>query len=129
MSDNDESAPKPQPAAVSISNPHCTTKDPPDRLRHGHLLLTTKDCAFETAITSTVLWKFEWGDVSSIAKRGKGGDNGLDFQVQCKGENGREEKGKEEKVVKLFWVEGLKKRDEVFSQIVGYSGIEWKVDG
>ena len=65
---------------------------------------------FETAIRSRALWELSWNDVSSISKAGT--EDGLCFEV-----------GVEAK----YSVEALKGRNELFTQIIGYSGLSWQV--
>ena len=65
---------------------------------------------FETAIRSRTLWTLKWKDVSIISKART--EDGLRFEV-----------GDEAK----YSVDALKGRNELFTQIIGYSGLGWQV--
>lgn len=65
-----------------------------------------------TAVRSRTLWLLQWSDVSTMSKART--DNGLCF------EDDREAKYK---------IESLKRRNELFTQIIGYSGLKWQVSG
>ena len=93
-----------------IGRLHCTTKDQQGRLHHGHICVTSKDVKFETAVRSRTLWTLTWNDVSAISKART--DDGLCFEV-----------GPEAK----YSIDALKGRNELFTQIIGYSGLSWQV--
>ena len=95
---------------IHIGRTHCTTKDQQGHLHHGHLNVSSRRVMFETAIRSRTLWTLRWNDVSTISKAGT--DDGLCFEV-----------GVEAK----YSVEALKGRNELFTQIIGYSGLSWQV--
>ena len=65
---------------------------------------------FETAVRSRTLWTLRWNDVSAISKAGT--DDGLRFEV---GDETR------------YSIDALKGRDEIFTQVIGYSGLSWQV--
>ena len=95
---------------LHIGRRHCTTKDQQGHLHHGHLNVSSDRVMFETAIRSRTLWALRWNDVSTISKAGT--EDGLCFEV-----------GVEAK----YSVEALKGRNELFTQIIGYSGLSWQV--
>ena len=95
---------------LHIARSHCTTKDQQGRLHHGHICISSRGVKFETAIRSSTLWTLDWNDVSAISKART--DDGLSFEV-----------GDEEK----YSVEALKGRNELFTQVIGYSGLSWQV--
>ena len=95
---------------IHIGRTHCTTKDQQGHLHHGHLSVSSSRVMFETAIRSRTLWALKWNDVSTVSKAGT--EDGLCFEV-----------GVEDK----YSVEALKGRDELFTQIIGYSGLSWQV--
>ena len=105
--DNDGDA---ENSSIYIGRSHCTTMDSQKRLHHGHIIVTSKEVKFETAIRSKALWTLQWKDVSAISKART--DDALCFEV-----------GEEEK----YKVEKLKGRNVLFTQIIGYSGLKWQV--
>ena len=96
---------------LQLGRRHCTTKDQQGRLHHGHISVTSKDVRFETAVRSRTLWTLPWNDVSAISKART--DSSLCFEV------GHEAK---------YSVDALKGRNELFTQIIGYSGLSWQVE-
>ena len=74
--------------------------------------MTSKSVKYKTAIRSHILWDLKFDDITLLQKVGAG--EGMLF-VTTGGENYR--------------VSGLKMRNEVFSQIIGYSGLRWQVTG
>ena len=98
--------------ALHIETSHCTTKDQQGRLHHGHIIVTSRGVKFETAIRSTMLWALRWNDVMAMSKART--DDGLCFEV----DDGEK-----------YIVETLKGRNELFTQIIGYSGLNWQVSG
>ena len=65
---------------------------------------------FETAVRSRTLWTLRWNDVSAISK--VGADDGLCFEVDDETK---------------YSIDALKGRDELFTQIIGYSGLSWQI--
>ena len=94
----------------SLGKLHCTTTDEKGNLHHGHITVTSTDIMFETAIRSKQLWKLGWDNVRTISKART--DDGLRFEV-----------GESDK----YSVDALKGRDELFTQIIGFSGLKWQV--
>lgn len=92
---------------VNIGQYHCTTEN-----HHGDLCVTSKSVKYKTAIRSHILWDLKFDDITLLQKVGAG--DGMLF-VTSGGEK--------------FRVSGLKLRNEVFSQIIGYSGLRWQVTG
>ncbi|KAI4180440.1 MAG: hypothetical protein LQ348_005199 [Seirophora lacunosa] len=92
---------------VSLGHFHCTSHS-----HHGDLCLTSKGVKYKTAVRSHVLWELHFDDITVLQKVGAG--EGLLF-VLASGEGHR--------------VSGLKSRNEVFTQIIGYSGLRWQVTG
>ena len=86
---------------------HCTSQS-----HHGDLCVTSKGVKYKTAIRSHILWELPYENVTTLQKVGTG--EGLVF-VDANGEGYR--------------VSGLKARNEVFTQIVGYSNLRWQVTG
>lgn len=92
---------------VSLGQFHCTSQS-----HHGDLCVTSKGVKYKTAIRSHILWQLHFDDLTTLQKVGTG--EGLLF-VLSSGEGYR--------------VSGLKSRNEVFTQIIGYSGLHWQVTG
>ena len=86
---------------------HCTSQS-----HHGDLCVSSTGVKYKTAIRSHILWELQYTNLTTMQKVGTG--EGLVF-VQ---ENGEE-----------YRVSGLKARNEVFTQIVGYSNLRWQVTG
>ncbi len=99
--------PKNVDAAIDIGKYHCTSQN-----HHGDLILTAEGVRYVTAVRSNVLWKLRYDNVKTIQKP-KSGD-GIGFVLMDDSER---------KVM------GLKQRNEVFTQIIGYSGLVWQVTG
>ena len=96
-----------QEQEISLGQFHCTSQN-----HHGDLCVTPKGVKYKTAIRSHILWQLRFDDLTTLQKVGTG--EGLLF-VSSSGEGYR--------------VSGLKSRNEVFTQIVGYSGLHWQVTG
>ncbi|KAL8654814.1 MAG: hypothetical protein Q9210_001272 [Variospora velana] len=92
---------------VSLGQFHCTSQS-----HHGDLCVTSKGVKYKTAIRSQILWELRFDDITMLQKVGAG--EGLLF-VLASGDVHR--------------VSGLKSRNEVFTQIIGYSGLRWQVTG
>ena len=91
---------------VDIGKYHCTSQS-----HHGNLHVSSTGVRYVTAVRSTLLWKVQFDECKTIRKRS---DSGLIFELMDDGE---------------FQVMGLGLRNEVFTQIVGYSGLAWQVTG
>ncbi|KAL9009748.1 MAG: hypothetical protein Q9173_005247, partial [Seirophora scorigena] len=89
---------------VSLGRFQCTSQS-----HHGDLCVTSKGVKYKTAVRSHVLWELHFDDITMLQKVGAG--EGLLF-VLASGEGHR--------------VSGLKSRNEVFTQIIGYSGLRWQ---
>ncbi|MCJ1280656.1 hypothetical protein MMC21_008485 [Puttea exsequens] len=98
-------------AGLYIGKYHCTTKDQQGRLTHGHIRVTSVSIEFETAVRKNTLWTLQWDKVSAISKVRT--DDGLCFEV-----------GDEQR---KYRIDALKGRNELFTQIIGYSGLSWQV--
>ncbi|KAL8996522.1 MAG: hypothetical protein Q9169_003989 [Polycauliona sp. 2 TL-2023] len=99
----------------NLSSYHCTSLS-----HHGSLHLTSESATFISAIRKNVLWSVRFATLNLIQKVGTG--EGLLFvgsEGEGEGGGGREE----------YRVSGLERRNKVFSQIVGYSGLRWQVSG
>lgn len=92
---------------LSLGQFHCTSQS-----HHGELCVTSKRVKYKTAIRSQILWDLQFDDLAMLQKVGAG--EGLLFVLS----NGEAHK-----------VSGLKSRNEVFTQIIGYSGLRWQVTG
>ncbi|KAI4138805.1 MAG: hypothetical protein L6R39_006594 [Caloplaca ligustica] len=92
---------------MSLGQFHCTSQN-----HHGDLWVTSKGVRYKTAVRSHILWEVQFNNLTMLQKVGAG--EGLLF-VLASGEGHR--------------VSGLKLRDEVFTQIIGYSGLRWQVTG
>ena len=96
-----------QEQEFSLGQFHCTSQS-----HHGDLCVTSKGVKFKTAIRSHILWELQYENLTTLQKVGTG--EGLHF-VDANGEG--------------YKVSGLKARNEVFTQIVGYSNLRWQVTG
>lgn len=95
---------------VRVGRYHCISEK-----RHGNLCLSTEKVSFENHLTSTERWSLNYEDLKSIEKAAGtsiiSSGNALLF---------RDMDGKE------YVASKLKHRDEVFSQIIGYSNVRWQ---
>ena len=71
--------------------------------------MNSTGACYVTAVRSNLLWQLRYDECKTIRKAS---DSGLIFELM----EDRE-----------FMVMGLKLRDEVFTQIIGYSGLAWQV--
>ena len=85
---------------------HCMCQN-----HHGDLHVSSNGARYVTAVRSNTLWKLRYDDCRTIRKQS---DSGLIFELMDESE---------------FKVMGLAVRNEVFTQIVGYSGLTWQVTG
>jgi len=92
---------------VDIGKYHGTSQN-----HHGVLYVTSRGVRYVTAVRSNLLWKLQYDEVKTIQKSTSG--DGLVFALMDDGER---------KVM------GLKTRNEIFTQIIGYSGLVWQVTG
>ncbi len=94
-------------ATIEIGKYHCTSQN-----HHGDMILTAEGVRYVTAVRSNVLWNLRYDNVKSIQKPTSG--DGIQFVLMDDTEH---------KVM------GLKQRNEVFTQIIGYSGLRWQATG
>jgi hypothetical protein len=94
---------------VRIGRYHCSSEK-----RQGNLCVDTEKVSFEIHLTASERWRLSYRDMKSIEKavgsRTTAGDD-LVFTAM----DGTE-----------YGASGLKARDEVFSQIIGYSNVQWQ---
>lgn len=93
-------------SGVDIGKYHCTCQN-----HHGELRVSSNGARFVTAVRSNLLWKLRYDDCKIIRKHS---DSGLIFELMDDSE------------IKVM---GLALRNEIFTQIVGYSGLAWQVTG
>lgn len=94
-------------SVVSLGKYHCTSGS-----HHGDLHVNSDSVKYISAVRKNLLWELRFQDVVLLQKVGAG--EGLRFVNTQDAE---------------FWVAGLKSRNEVFTQIIGYSGMRWQVSG
>jgi len=94
-------------AAIDIGKYHGTSQN-----HHGDLYVTSRDIRYVTAVRSNVLWRLQYDEIKTIQKTTSG--DGLVFAHMDATERR---------------VMGLKTRNEIFTQIVGYSDLIWQVTG
>ena len=93
-------------AAMYIGKYHCTCQS-----HHGDLHVNSNGAHYVTAVRSNLLWELRYDDCRTIRKQS---ESGLIFELMDDSE---------------YRVMGLTVRDEVFTQIIGYSGLAWQVTG
>ena len=93
-------------SAVEIGKYHCTCQS-----HHGDLHVSSNGVRYVTAVRSTVLWSLQYDECKTIRKKS---ESGLIFELMDDSE---------------FKVMGLTLRNEIFTQIIGYSGLAWQVSG
>ena len=94
--------------------------------RSGTLCLNLHQMHFEAELTGSSQWSLRYEEVKSLRKViNPGSKNPLSHTADAADEaimlvdmERRE-----------YCVTGLKERDEVFTQIIGYSGVEWQITG
>lgn len=91
---------------VDVGRYHCTCQN-----HHGDLHVSSNGAHYVTAVRSTLLWKLRYDECKNIRKQS---DSGLIFELMDDSE---------------FKVMGLALRNEVFTQMIGYSGLAWQVTG
>ena len=91
---------------VELGKYHCTSQN-----HHGDLCVSSEGLKYISAVRKNLLWEFHFDKIKSMKKVG---NDGLAF-VHTNDEDLR--------------VAGLKLRNEVFTQIIGYSGLRWQVSG
>ena len=92
--------------AIDLGIYHCTCQS-----HHGNLHVSSKGARYVTAVRSNLLWTLRYDDCRTVRKQS---DSGLIFELMDDSE---------------YRVMGLAVRDEVFTQIIGYSGLAWQVTG
>jgi hypothetical protein len=130
--------PSPDPNAVQINDQDSeqeSAKRPNLRLgsysgvyskRNGTLYLNLNQMHFETQLTGTSSFHLKYSQLKSLRKvANPGSKNPLSHTADAADEGillidieDRE-----------YSVTGLKERDEVFTQIIGYSGLQWQITG
>ena len=91
---------------VDIGKYHCTCQS-----HHGDLHVSSNGARYVTAVRSNLLWQLRYENCKTIRKQS---ESGLIFKLMDDSE---------------FKVMGLALRNEVFTQIIGYSGLAWQVTG
>ena len=104
---NSQSRSKKQDSPITVGRYHGTSEN-----HHGDLHVSSGGVSFVTAVRSNCLWGFQYGEVKTVQKLSSG--DGLLFVLMDD---------------TAFKVQGLKLRNEVFTQIIGYSGLSWQVTG
>lgn len=104
---NDSDAEADMRYVANLGKYHCTTGN-----HHGELCVSSEGVKFVSAIRKNVLWEMRFDALKLLQKVGTG--EGLLF-VSTEGDESR--------------VSGLEQRNEVFTQIIGYSGLRWQVSG
>ncbi|KAL8634283.1 MAG: hypothetical protein Q9228_008123, partial [Teloschistes exilis] len=94
-------------SVVNLGKYHCTSGS-----HHGDLHINSDGVRYISAVRKNLLWELRFEDVVLLQKVSAG--EGLRF-VDTKDAE--------------FRVAGLKSRNEIFTQIVGYSGMRWQVSG
>ena len=89
-----------------IGKYHCTCQS-----HHGNLHVSSDGARYVTAVRSDTLWELRYDDCRTIRKQS---DSGLIFELM------------DDRELKVM---GLAVRNEVFTQIIGYSGLVWQVTG
>ena len=92
---------------ANLGKYHCTSRN-----HHGDLYVGSDAVKYISAVRKNLLWEVRFDEIKLLQKVGTG--EGLLF-VHTDGEE--------------FRVSGLKLRNEVFTQIIGYSGLKWQVSG
>ena len=92
---------------ANIGRYHCTSGS-----HHGDLHISSTGAKYISAVRKNMMWEVSFEEVKILQKFGAG--DGLLF-VCTSGDE--------------FRVAGLKARNEIFSQIIGYSGLRWQVMG
>jgi len=92
---------------ANLGKYHCTSRN-----HHGDLHVSSEGVKYVSAVGKHLLWKVRFEQVKLMEKVRSGAV--LRF-VDTSDEE--------------FRVSGLKHRNEVFTQIVGYSGLKWRVSG
>ena len=93
-------------AAIDMGKYHCTCQS-----HHGDLHVNSNGAHYVTAVRSNLLWELRYDDCKTIRKQS---ESGLIFELMDDSE---------------YRVMGLAVRDEIFTQIIGYSGLAWQVTG
>jgi len=96
-----------KPYVANLGKYHCTSRN-----HHGDLLVSSEGVKYVSAVGKHLLWEVRFEQVKLMEKIRSG-------EVLRFVDTSDEE----------FRVSGLKHRNEVFTQIVGYSGSRWRVSG
>ena len=94
---------------------------------HGHLSLDTDGVRFEILVTKKDKWSLKYSNLKSVQK--------VKRIVSTQQVVGSVQISTGEGILfidmqdKQYRLSALERRDEVFTQIIGYSGIDWRVTG
>ena len=91
---------------------------------NGILCLNLNDMHFEVQRTGNSQWNLKYDEVKSLRKVANRSSNNPFSRTADSADEGIlliDMEGRE------YCVTGLKERDEVFTQIIGYSGVEWQI--
>lgn len=97
------------PQVIRIGRYHCSSDQ-----RQGNLCVDTKQVSFETHLTAGERWRLSYKNMKSIQKL-KGSKTAAGDDLVFTSVDGTK-----------YTASGLKVRDEVFSQIIGYSNVQWQ---
>lgn len=94
---------------LRIGRYHCSSDK-----RQGNFCVDTEKVSFEVHLTTNERWRLDYKDMKSVQKfKGFNATGGDDLVFTSM--DGTQ-----------YRASGLKVRDEVFSQIIGYSNVEWQ---
>jgi hypothetical protein len=103
-----------QGASTNASKLHIGRYQCSSEKRQGSLCVDTESVSFETHLTASERWRLSYKDMKSIQKfKGSNITGGDDLVFTSIG--GTDHRAS-----------GLKARDEVFSQIIGYGNVDWQ---
>ena len=105
-----ETKPPPDPP-TRVGRYHCTSQK-----LHGNLCISTEAVSFETHLTANEKWHLRYNELKSMQKIVGSSTISSGEDLLFVDLNDVE-----------YRVSGLKLRDEVFTQIIGYSGVQWQI--
>ena len=94
--------------------------------RNGTLCLNLNRMHFETQLTGTSPFRLKYSQLKSLRKVANPGSNNPLSHTADAADEGILLTDVEDME---YSVTGLKERDEVFTQIIGYSGLQWQITG
>ena len=117
--------PDSRPFMFEVGAYHCMSQK-----HFGNLHVDSEGVHFTTSVRSNELWNMQYDELKSMKKVRHAShinywSNPLQFESKAPPAYGKGllfERSDEEE----FDVYGLKARDEVFTQVIGYSGLRWK---